>query len=286
MLSEAMARFQRDARHGRFETERSTCTYYTWGNAAGPCLVCVPGLADDSRSFVPLVAHLSQRFRCIAYDWPAGGANEPAVRHYRHADFVADFLALLDHLGIEQALPVGYSFGSTVVLEALRRQPARFPRAVLIGGFAKRRLAPAELLLASMARYWPGRVRQLPLVEWVLRGGRREAFDRRDPDIWQYYLERNGSLPMAALAQRALVLDRVDLRPVLPGITHPILMICGDGDPMVGKLCEAELLTGLPRIARAELTQCGHLSIYTHSEVVAEIATEFFISTPEMATCG
>jgi pimeloyl-ACP methyl ester carboxylesterase len=277
-LAIAKAHFDREAVLGEFHNGRTLCRYVTWGH--GPDLLCIPGLADDARSFLPLLAYLSQRYRCIAYDWPTGHRGEGSARSYRHDDFLADFFALTDHLELQKVALVGYSFGSTILLRALQTQPQRFPQGVLIGGFARRRLSPAEVLLASWARYWPGRVEQIPIVERILEMGRQESLERREKAMWQYYVERNGSLPIAALAQRARVLHQVDLRSILGKIRQPVLLICGDADPLVGKQCEAELLTGLPRVARVELSECGHLAIYTHPEQVAELISEFVTAGP------
>jgi hypothetical protein len=62
---------------------------------------------------------------------------------------------------------------------------------------------------------------------------------------------------VALLAQRALVLHGVDLRPRLPEIRQPILLVCGDCDPLVGSACAAELLMGLPHVSWAELERGG-----------------------------
>src|SRR5437868_12368135 len=94
-LAEVLEQHRTQARPGVCDTGRYRCPYYTWG--AGPTLVCVTGLADDARSFVPLLAHLSRHFRCVAYDWPTGKGDAARPACYRHQDFVADFFALLDH---------------------------------------------------------------------------------------------------------------------------------------------------------------------------------------------
>jgi pimeloyl-ACP methyl ester carboxylesterase len=272
-LAEALARFRGEARPGVCDTGRYRCPFYLWGD--GPTLVCVTGLADDARSFVPLLAHLSRHFRCVAYDWPTGEGDAARPASYRHEDFVADFFALLDHVGARQAYPLGYSFGSTVVLAALARQPARLPRAVLLSGFARRRLAPAEVLLASLARWWPGPLRRLPLRLALLQASQQAGFARCEPAMWEYFLERNGGLPMRPMAWRALIVNRLDLRSLLPGIHQPVLLVCGDADPVVYKPCETDLLMGLPNVARVELTRCGHMSIFTHPETLADLVVEF-----------
>ena len=61
---------------------------------------------------------------------------------------------------------------------------------------------------------------------------------------------------MAAVAQCAVTLHRLDLRPLLPSIRQPVLLICGDCDPLVGKKCEEDLQRGLPN---ASLRRVGKL---------------------------
>jgi pimeloyl-ACP methyl ester carboxylesterase len=275
-LAVALERYRREADRGTCDTGRYRCPYFAWGS--GPTLVFVPGLADDGDSFIPLAAQLSERFCCVGYNWPTGLGDGARLDRYRHADFVSDLTALLDHLGAARAFLAGYSFGSTVALAALDRQPQRIPRAALLSGFAHRRLAPAELLLASLGRYWPGPLRRLPLRRRFLQATQGQSFARCEPAVWHYYLDRMGELPMGAMGRRALVLHRTDIRRLLPRITQPVLLICGDCDPLVNKQCETELLTGLPRVMRVELPECGHQAIFTHPEAVAEAIAQFLES--------
>jgi pimeloyl-ACP methyl ester carboxylesterase len=274
-LAEALRRFEREAVHGVCDTGRYRCPFYTWGQ--GPTLVCIPGLADDARAFVMPIALLSRHFRCVAYDWPTGTADGARVSGYRHSDYVGDLFALLNHLDAAEAFVLGYSFGSTVALSAMNTRPQRLPRAALLGGFAHRSLAPAEVLLASWGRYWKGPLKNLPFRNKVLHACKACGFDQREPAVWDYFLQRTGALPMAAMAQRALVLHHIDLRPVLPAIRQPTLLVCGDADPLVDKRCETELLTGLPRVIRIELPRCGHQAIYTHPEALAQTVADFLL---------
>jgi pimeloyl-ACP methyl ester carboxylesterase len=153
-------------------------------------------------------------------------------------------------------------------------------RLILQGGFAYRPLAPAEVLLAALARYWPGPMRRLPFRNALLRQSHQGAFAARPPDAWKYFLERCGAPPMAAVAHRALILHRTDLRPLLPHIRPPVLLVCGDHDPLVHKSCEETLLRGLRDVTRVELTNCGHLPMFTHPEVLAEVVYRFLAPLP------
>jgi pimeloyl-ACP methyl ester carboxylesterase len=140
----------------------------------------------------------------------------------------------------------------------------------------------AEVLTASFARFLPGRLSQLPFARHLLGYNQRESLLAREPDIWDFFVEQNLRLSMRALAARALLIHRLDLRPILSAIKQRVLIVCGDRDPLVGKTCEMELMQGLPSTARAEIENCGHFPHLTHPEVLAEVVGHFL--TPQ--ACG
>jgi pimeloyl-ACP methyl ester carboxylesterase len=285
-LKVSLARFEREAVFGRCDTGRYRCPYYIWGE--GPPLLFIHGLCDDARSFLLPIARLSRNFRCIAYDLPAGRGDGACLADYQHANLVADVHTLLDHLGVNRCDVFASSFGSTIALAAMHHRPERFAHGILQGGFAHRPLARAEVLLARLARYWPGAMHRLPLRVPVLRRSHMRPFAERGPEFWEFFLEQNGTPPINAVARRALLLHAVDIRRLLPGIQQPVLLICGDADPLVGRACEEVLQAGLSQATRIEITRCGHLPQFTHPEVLAEVVRRFLTPQPcaEIADCG
>jgi pimeloyl-ACP methyl ester carboxylesterase len=273
LLSECLERWRRETQQGVVDTGRYHCGYVSWGS--GPTLVLIPGMALDALGFVMLMARLQGPFRCVSYDLPAGEDDGAHVRNYGHADLVKDLFALLDHLSIRECFLLGTSFGSTIALSAMHAQPDRFPRAILQGGFARRPLARAEVLAASFARFLPGRLGLLPLVRRILANNAGAEFAQREPEVWDFFVAQNVKIPLRAFATRALLIHRLDLRPILPAIRQPVLLVCGDNDRLVGKTCEQELKQGLPQAARAEIEQCGHIPQLTHPEVFAEVVRQF-----------
>ncbi len=280
LLSECLERWRREAQPGVVATGRYRCRYVVWGR--GPTLVLIPGMAMDAVGFVLLMARLQAHFRCISFDLPDGEADGAHLMTYHHADHVADLFALLDHLALRQCFVLGSSFGSTIALAALHAQPGRFSRVLLQGGFARRPLAWAEVLAASFARFLPGRLAHWPLARKIVEHHQRDALQGREPAVWRFFVEQHLKMPLRALAARALLIHRLDLRSILPALTQPILMVCGDRDPLVGKTCEQELKQGLPLVARAEIENCGHLPQLTHPEVLAEVVQQFLLPT----ACG
>lgn len=278
-LTGAQAKFQSEAISGICDTRRYRCTYYVWGS--GPPIVMIPGLADDRLSFLFVCALLSSHFRCIAYDLPTGAGDGARLRSIRHAELVQDLFALLDHLHISQSYLLGSSFGGTIALAAMHSDPRKFPRAILQGAFGRRPLGPAESFLARLVRYWPGRLRWLPGRTAILRRINFAPFASRPPEVWDYFLERSNDPPIAAVAHRTLMIHRLDLRHILSEIRQPVLLVCGDHDPMVGPACEEELLSGLPNAGRATIAGCGHNPLFSHPEVLAELVRQFL--TPPIA---
>src|ERR1051325_6283986 len=146
VLAECLERLRREATQGVVDTGRYRCRFVVWGQ--GPALVLIPGMASDAMSFVMLMARLQTHFCCISYYLPDGIDDGARLFKYRHEDLASDLFSLLDHLPIDTCSLLGFSLGATIALSALHRQPNRFSRAILQGGFARRRLSRGEVLLA------------------------------------------------------------------------------------------------------------------------------------------
>lgn len=272
-VASILDRMDREARRGVCRTGRYRCKYIDWGD--GPPLVFIPGLGTDATSFALVMARLANDFRCISYDLPAGKGDGALMSRYTHGDLVADLIALLDHLDVQQGQVLGYSFGSTIALEALRTHPDRLQKGVLLSGFARRPLAPAEHLLVLLCRHWHAPLEKLPFHRALYIHGNYRPFRRQAADVWDYFIHCSEAPPIAAVAYRALLMHPLDLRPRLTEIKQPVLLITGDEDPLVTRQCEDELQRGLPGIGQVELANCGHFALFTHPAEVAELLCRF-----------
>ena len=272
-FAEARARFEREAIHGVCDTSRYRMPYYSWGD--GLPLLFVHGLGDSCHSFLMPISRLSAHFRCIAYDQPSGYGDGARLRRYSHDHLVADVGVLLDHLNLRQSYILGSSFGSTIVLKAMHDHPERFPRGILQGGLVYRPLRRAERFLSFWGRFLPGQMAGIPLREKVLLKVGSATFKELFPDIWAHFLECTGRARLAAVAYQACLLHALDLRPILPAIRQPVLLVCGDQDRVVPRLHEEMMLQGLPHAGRVVIENCGHLPSYTHPEILAEVVRQF-----------
>ncbi|HEV3145388.1 MAG TPA: alpha/beta hydrolase [Gemmataceae bacterium] len=274
-LSEALQRWRQEARVGVCDTGRYRCRFFVWGS--GQPVVFLHGISDQARCFVPLMAHLTDKFQCIAYELPTGMGDGANLSRITHADFVADLFALLDHLHCGQVCLYGASYGSTIVLKALHQQPQRFLRAVLQSGFAHLRMAPAEKLVARWMQRSRMRIRDLPLRESWQRRFDAPQFIGVPLDLWNFQVVNCGAAPVRAMAHRAWLLSKLDLRPILSQIRHRILLLHGDCDNVISQGTADELASGLPHADRLEFSECGHCMQYTHAAGVAEALRRFLL---------
>ena len=117
--------------HGTAVLERPGARLVYDVAGTGPAVVLVHGFGLDRRMWDPQAGPLAARFQVVRYDcrgFGASGPFDPAIP-YTHP---GDLVALLDHLGIGQAVLVGLSFGGRVVLQTALAVPDRVRGLVLL----------------------------------------------------------------------------------------------------------------------------------------------------------
>jgi 3-oxoadipate enol-lactonase/4-carboxymuconolactone decarboxylase len=266
--------FRTDARPGTLDTGRYRMRYFVWGS--GPPLVFIHGMADGARAFVMVMHRLIGERTCIAYELPDGTTDGSSLARYSLADYTADLLALLDHLHLPRAAVLGSSFGSLITLNSLAAAPGRFDHGILQGGFAHRPLDIFQRHLAEIARFWPGWFADWPGIhEAVMKRMSIPTFLLMSRATASYFLKIGARTPIRAAATRSIIIDRTDLRPLLPKITTPLLLIGGDRDPLVPRACELEIERSVPGARRIEFRRCGHYPQYTHPVLMAGAIQKF-----------
>ena len=101
------------------------------GPEGAPTLVLLHALSCTAYlSWYPVLAELSQHYRVVLFDqrWHGRGIRSP---RFRFEDCADDVAAVLDVLGIESCIPVGYSMGGAIAQLVWRRQPDRVDGLVL-----------------------------------------------------------------------------------------------------------------------------------------------------------
>jgi pimeloyl-ACP methyl ester carboxylesterase len=245
-------------------------TYRLLGD--GPPVFLIPGIAATYHVYAIVLNQLSTRFRTVIYDYPGEHDDDGAkLSRITHDNLVDHLFGLIDHLNIGRAFLAGLSFGSTVALKTLHREPRRFPRAAVQGASAHRQFSAAERLALALGRWVPGKAERLPLRRHVLTYNGRPEFPAILADRWPFYLEKNGETPIRSLAHRVSLLTRLDLRPILSEIPTEILLIQGREDRIVPHRDFELLKAMLPRAEGCVVPTACHVLHLTHAELLAQL---------------
>ncbi|MFF4339161.1 alpha/beta fold hydrolase [Kitasatospora sp. NPDC001540] len=222
------------AAEGRLERPHATLAYGVSGRR-GPLVVHAHGAlssrAHERRAGLFDWTPVTATHRLARYD--ARGHGESTGRavpdDYRYASLADDLLALCDHLS--PGAPVsgfGASMGSATVLWAALARPERFERLVLA--------IPAVAWAAREPRR-SGLLAAASLVERRGRGALHAAARLSGPPAVlagapQYTTEFDLAEPLLPAALRAAAASDLPAPESLRGLTHPVLLLAWDTDPL------------------------------------------------------
>ncbi|MBH5323096.1 alpha/beta fold hydrolase [Aurantiacibacter sediminis] len=86
------------------------------GPTDAPALIFLHGFPENHRTWRDQIAHLSERFRCIAPDQRGyGNSSKPGgPEHYDAQSLIGDIFALAKELGVEKFTIVGHDWGGAL----------------------------------------------------------------------------------------------------------------------------------------------------------------------------
>lgn len=185
------------------------------------------------------VAALTGTRRVIRMDLPAFGLTGPAAdSDYSIERYVAFVLALMDRLGVRQAVLGGNSLGGEIAWNVALSAPARVTRLILVdaAGYPLRaQSVPLGFRLARMP--WVNRMMPNLLPRALIEASVRNVFGdpgRVTPALVDRYYEltlREGN--RAALPLRFAHIRRDDPSERLRGIAVPTLILWGGRDRLI-----------------------------------------------------
>lgn len=244
---------------------------------SGPMLVCHPGGPGFSSRYFGDLGGLGKQFTLVLLN-PRGseGSDRPSdPRAYRTEDYVADLEELRGHLGLERMLLLGHSHGGVVAAAYAAAHPERVERLVLastLARFAEHQHAAMEAgMQAKSGEPWYGDARAALEAEQAGAFETDEELAELALREFPFYFARYGEAERAYLATLrgevpvadALLLfnneifTAFDLRPDLPKITAPALVITGEQDFITGPACAADFAV-VPNAQTVIVPRCGH----------------------------
>lgn len=227
--------------------------HYRLEGEGAPTLVFLNSLGSDLRIWDGVVAALDTG-RVLRYDLRGHGLSDAPEGPYTLEDHSSDLLALLEHLGIAQAVLVGISVGGLIALDLARRWPERVAALVLCDTGA--RIGSEDSWNERMAAIRQGglpEVARTVIARWFT-----EDFFARCPAEAAGYYNMLSRTPVEGYLGTCAALRDGDLRPWLEAIRLPALVLCGERDQATPPELSQALANGLG--ARLQLIpQTAHL---------------------------
>ena len=220
----------------------------------GPALVFLHALPFDHTLYLYQIAHFSTRFRCIAIDFRGFGQTDAVTTPYGLSDLCDDAIAVCAAEKVKGAIVLGTSIGSKAALLLGLDRPDLFKAVIAVGAGNK----PAPASAGRIEAYRKtGRDGFHPKHLASVVSGKFAA-----SPLGRYFLdamaERGRVLGMTgeAMARTVAAAHDRDLRPRLPGLTVPLLVVNGEFDNSREGGTETARL--VPHARHEILTDTGH----------------------------
>lgn len=223
--------------------EGRTVRYIDQG--VGPEVLLLHGWGAPAATYRLIIEHLAERCRVVAPDLPGFGGSDEPDRAWSADDFADFVVAFCRQVGLTAPILIGHSHGGRIAIKLLSRpdRPLAISKAVLMDA--------AGLKIKHGLWYY-------------IKVYSYKAAKRLCPPLARRLAGRTGSADYrsASPLMRQTMVRQLgeDLRPLLPRITVPVLLIWGDQDTATplyqAKIMEREI----PDAGLAVLPGAGHFA--------------------------
>lgn len=242
------------------------------GLRGGPAILLSHYLGGSAAGWDRVAAALVPHFRVVRYDTRGHGRSDAPPAPYTIDMLGRDALSVTEALELGAVRFAGVSQGGMAGMWLAANHPAAVASLVLANTTAfipvkaafdeNIALARAEGLSAIAARTIAG---------WVC-----DAFKQRDPDQLDRLIETMAGMAVEGYAGACAVLRDVDLRPDLPRILAPTLVVAGEEDGPRGAAAAAAIVSAIPNARAVTLPGAAHLSHIENPEAFGRLLLEHF----------
>ncbi len=222
------------------------------GPEGAPSVVLLPAIGTSMRMWAPQVPALSRDHFVISIDLRGHGQSPAPPGPYGIGELARDVIAVLDRLEIERASVCGLSLGAMVGMTMAALAPDRIDRLI----------AACVVAVPTSPSAWHQR------AERVLAGGtaavsdlvvERWGYRDRAPAIAGLVREMLAATPPEGYAGCCEAIAGMDLRPDLPLVTAPALLLAGSEDPAAPSSVARQVAATMPDAHVTVIDGAAHL---------------------------
>jgi 3-oxoadipate enol-lactonase len=243
------------------------------GPEDAPVVVLASSIGTTLEMWDPQLEALAPAARVVRYDHPGHGGTPSEPGPYTLASLGGDVVELLDRLGVERCSFAGVSIGGMVGMWLAANAPERVDRLAVCCSSAY--LPPPEMWTdraATVRADGPGAVAETVVGRWYTPG-----FKSRNPEVVAATVAELSAVDAEGYAGCCEAISTMDLRPALPGIQAPTLVIAGADDPATPPDAHAKVIADAIPDARLEvIPDAAHLAVVEQHETVTRLLLDHF----------
>lgn len=254
----------------------------------GPDLAMVHGWALHSGIWSPLLPSLSARFRTTAIDLPGHGRSPWHHEAASLDEFAARVVSSMEVVKGNQAWIMGWSLGGMVAMRLALLYPERVRGLILVA--TTPRFVNGEDwqggvdngLLDRFVDELHTDLRRL-VVDFLTLQVRGDNHGREALHQLRKTIFAHGEPDRAALGTGLEILRDSDLRPELPGLRCPVLVISGQHDRLTPPIAGRYLAEVIPGARYVEIARAGHAPFLSHADEFLDSVTGYLATFGEPA---
>jgi proline iminopeptidase len=262
---------------------------------SGPTLVCHGGGPGFSSLYLDDLAGLGAELELVLLDPRGTGESDRPTdpRAYQVEDYVSDLEELRAHLGLERMHLLGHSHGGVVAMAYGATHPDHVERLILASTLACTSPEHTQAMEAGVEKHadepWYEDAKAALEAETAADFQSDDELGELAIREFPFYFAQYGEQERAYLetlradtpnadALRLFnneIWETFDLRPQLPRITAPTLVITGQDDFITGPVSAAEIGAVMPEAQTVVLPETGHFIFVEAPDAFREAVLSF-----------
>jgi 3-oxoadipate enol-lactonase len=218
------------------------------------------------------------RFRLVTFDWPGFGESNLHDRVSTMEQFADDVAALMDMLGMQQAVLCGLSMGGYVAFAFLRKYPQRVKALILAdtrpGADSEEAKANREQVARLVEEQGVDAFADLQIPK-LLAEYTRQHHPEIEVRVRQMF---NIATPEGIAAASRGMAQRADATDLLAAITCPTLVVVGANDSLTPPAVAQAYARDIPGAQVAVVPLAGHLSNLEQPDAFLDVVRPFLMS--------
>lgn len=247
---------------------------YEHGSKNNPAIIFVHGFPMGANMWKHQVEALKDSHYCITYDLHGIGNSLPGDGQHTMESFVDDFFSVLDELKVEKFSACGLSMGGYLLLRAYERAPERFEKIIICDSRSEADDNNAKIARAKNMKRAADGGNEAFVSSFIPTCVHQPNIAKMGSEYTDLLSEWKKNSVAGIRGCLLAVMTRTDTTHVLPNLTIPSLLICGEQDaitPVTGMMAMAAQIPGGELVI---IPEAGHIAplenpAYTNEAIIS-----------------